>query len=93
MTFCHNESLVCAVSDHLLPKSEKEPVEEPPQLTEQEFSMNASQEARFSKTIDVRQFFRTRPLCSTNRKSIVTDNLGKSQVGLDRIILSSVGYA
>ena len=67
----HHEPQVCAVGDQLLPESNKEQVKEPPQPTQQELMEKASQEAGFSYTIDIGQFFRTRPLCNTHGKWVV----------------------
>ena len=61
----HHEPQVCAMGDHLLPESKTEQVEEPPEPTERELIVKAS------NTIDIGQFFRTRPLCNTNGKWVV----------------------
>ena len=55
----HHEPPVCAVGDHLLPDSKKEKVEEPPQPTQQELIVKASQEAGTPTTIDIGQCFTT----------------------------------
>ena len=55
---------MCAVGDHVLVESKKEEAKRPREPTRQEFVVKASQRARFSKTVDVGQFFRTRPICA-----------------------------
>ena len=44
---------VCAVGDSVLPESKKEQVKEPPEQTQQELVVKASQEVNFAKTVDV----------------------------------------
>ena len=57
----HQGPPVCAVGDQF---------EEPPQPTQQELTLKA-EEARFSRTVDIGQLFRTRPLCNIDGKSVV----------------------
>ena len=57
---------------HVLTELTKEQEKEPLQPTQQELMVKASQEAGFSKTIDICQFFRTRPLCNTDGKWVCT---------------------
>ena len=47
----------------MLLESKKEQVEKPPEPTQQELVVIASEEAGFSKTVDVGQFIRTRLVC------------------------------
>ena len=59
----------CAVDDHVLLESKIEQVKEPPQPTQPELIVKASQEAGFSRTTDLGQFFRTRPVCDAHGKA------------------------
>ena len=65
----HHEHSICAVGDHVLPESKKEQVKTP-EPTQQEFVVKASQEAGFSKTVDIGQCFRKRVVCYARGRSI-----------------------
>ena len=56
-----------AVSDHVLPESKTEKVKEPPEPTQQQPVVKASQEAGFPKTMNVGQVFRTRAVWDVHR--------------------------
>ena len=49
--------------------SKKEQLKEPPEPTQQELVVKAAQEEGFTKTVDVGQLFRTRPVCDTHGSS------------------------
>ena len=57
------------VGDHVLLESSKERVQKTPEPTQQELVVEASKEAVSSKTVDVGQFFRTRPICNAHGRS------------------------
>ena len=59
----------CAVGDHVLQESKKEQVEKPPEQTQQDFVVKSFEEAAYSKTVDVVQIFRTRPVCDAHGRS------------------------
>ena len=59
---------VCAVGDRVLPESKKEQVEKPPEPTQQELVVTASEQAVFSKTVYVGQFFKTMAVCEARTR-------------------------
>ena len=65
----HNNPPLCAVGDHVNPESKKEQVKQPPEPMQQEIVLKANQEAGFPETVDVCQFFTTRPVCDAHGRS------------------------
>ena len=60
---------VCGLGDHVLSEPKKAQVKELPEPTQHELGVKASQEVRFSKTVNVGQFFSTRPECDAHGRS------------------------
>ena len=60
---------VCGLGDHVLSEPNKAQVRELPESTQHEFGVKASQEVRFSKTVNVGHFFSTRPECDAHGRS------------------------